>query len=154
MSLTWLAIAVMSLLLIAVGCYALLLSRRLLASEAAQHEQIKQLRHDFSAINNAAIGVGQRLIIAEKKLKGTIDKQQQLETNASDFSPYNHAVSLAESGADSAQLVERCGLSEAEAELLTLVQSGKALAAEVSSGPASLVRTQYANTPDGHHQRG
>jgi len=123
MTLMWIAITVLSLLAITVSVYALQLNKRLSLLDEKLNQQISLLRHELTVINSAAIGVGQRLINTEKKLKVAMEKQQQFETVSVDNLPFNHAVALAENGADAQQLVERCGLSEAEAELVALLQS-------------------------------
>ena len=69
------------------------------------------------------MGVGQRLINVEKKLKLSIEKQLQMEMTNVDYLPYHQAASMAEDGADVEQLVERCGMPEAEANLLTLLKA-------------------------------
>jgi len=122
MTLMWIAITVLSLLAITVSVYALQLNKRLSLLDEKLNQQISLLRHELTVINSAAIGVGQRLINTEKKLKVAMEKQQQFETVSVDNLPFNHAVALAENGADAQQLVERCGLSEAEAELVALLQ--------------------------------
>jgi len=88
-------------------------------------QEITKLRHDLSVVNRASVGVGQHVISVEKKLATNIEKQQQLEMTHGDYLPYKQAFSLVENGADASQLVAQCGLSEAEASLLTLVSNTK-----------------------------
>ncbi|MEE8058889.1 MAG: DUF2802 domain-containing protein [Pseudomonadales bacterium] len=121
----WIAISGLFIVAVAVSVYAVWLNKRLSLTEEKLSQQIKSLHHDLVVNNNAAIGVGQRLINTEKKLKGTIEKQQQLETCSIDFLPFNQAASMVENGADAKQLVDRCGLSEAEAGLMALLQREK-----------------------------
>ena len=122
MMLVWVALASCFLIAIIAVFYALQLNKRLQLSEQQSQEAIKKLQHDLDVVNSAAMGVGQRLINAEKKLKAVIEKQQ-LNASGSDQLPYNLAASFAESGAETDQLVERYGLPEAEANLLSLLKS-------------------------------
>ncbi len=122
MTLMWIAIAVLFLLAVGMLVYALLLKKRLSLLEAHFIEQIQSLRHEMAVYNSAAMGVGQRLINTEKKLNAMMDKQQQLTTSDTDYLPFSKAMALAEHGADARQLVEDCGLSEAEAKLVALLQ--------------------------------
>jgi hypothetical protein len=89
---------------------------------AANH--IAALEAEIAAVNGAAIGVGQRLIAVEKKLKLSIEHQQQkVDDSHVGIQPYDQATTLAEQGADIQQLVDQCGLPEAEASLLSLLQA-------------------------------
>ena len=86
--------------------------------------RIAALEAEISAVNGAAIGVGQRLIALEKKLKLSIENQQQkMDDSRVDIQPYHQATTLAEQGADIQQLMDQCGLPEAEASLLSLLQA-------------------------------
>ena len=125
MSLFWVAIALLVSLLLALFVYTLRLNKRLREFEEKLSGQMGGLQHDLSTINSAAMGVGQRLMSTEKKLKGSMEKQQQFEMNSVDHLPFDQAVSLVEGGADAEQLVDRCGLSEAEAGLMALLQDKK-----------------------------
>ena len=78
-----------------------------------QHQQLMALRAELSAVNSAAMGVGQRLITVEKKLNAAIAKQQHLELSGSNLLPVLSGPVSAE------QLVERYGFSEVEARLIT-----------------------------------
>lgn len=122
MTYLWCAVAVLLLLLVVVSVYALHLNTRLSLVEQRVGQQLQALQHELAVINSAAIGVGQRLINTEKKLRGAIEKQQQFETVSADQLPFNQAFAMAEKGAGARQLVEQCGLSEAEAELVALMK--------------------------------
>ncbi len=122
MNMVWLipiaALIVASLAL----CGFIWMFNRLRSSEQVATERVAALREELSAVNGAAIGVGQRLIAVEKRLKLSI-KQQQMDVSNIDIQPYDQAATMAEQGADVQQLVDRCGLPEAEASLLSLLQS-------------------------------
>ena len=122
MILVWAALASCFLIAIIAVFYALQLNKRLQLSEEQSQQAMQKLQHDLDVVNSAAMGVGQRLINAEKKLKAVIAKQQ-LGTSTSEQLPYNLAASFAETGAETDQLVERYGLPEAEASLLSLLKN-------------------------------
>ena len=116
------------MLLLCVGLLALLgiiwTFSRLRRSGQITANHIAALEAEISAVNGAAIGVGQRLIAVEKKLKLSIEHQQQkMDDSHVDIQPYDQATTLAEQGADIQQLVDQCGLPEAEASLLSLLQA-------------------------------
>ena len=98
MTVLWVVLTVCVLTtLIALAC-ALQLSRRLVLSEAGTKQQLELLRRELAGVNNAAMGVGQRLISVEKKLKISMEKQQQLDLHHSDYLPYSQASSLDNDG--------------------------------------------------------
>jgi cell division protein ZapA (FtsZ GTPase activity inhibitor) len=125
MTFMWIAIAVLFVLGIAVSVCLVRFSQRLSITEQRFSDQLNKLQHELGVINSAAIAVGQRLINTEKKLKSAMEKQQNLDAASSEHFPFNQAASLIKAGAGAAQLVESCGLSDAEAQLMTLMQARK-----------------------------
>ena len=75
--------------------------------------QLLALQAELKAVNSAATGVGQRLIVLEKKLNAAIARQQHLEVNGNNLMPMLTGPVSAE------QLVERYGFSEVEARLIS-----------------------------------
>lgn len=119
----WISLAVVMTVAVVGWVYAWLNRRQLLLLQARVDQQLAALRQELGTVNSGAIGVGQRLISVEKKLNRAIDAQQQLTPRDDmDNQPFNYASSMAVKGADVQQLVERCGVSEAEAQLMTLVK--------------------------------
>lgn len=117
-------IPIVSLIVAALAlCGFIWVFNRLRSYEQVATEQIAVLRAELSDVNGAAIGVGQRLMAVEKKLKLSIEQQQKMDVDNVDIQPYDQAATMAEQGADVQQLVDRCGLPEAEASLLSLLQS-------------------------------
>ncbi len=121
-------IGLTTMLALCVGALALLgiiwMFGRLRKSGQIVASRIAALEAEISAVNGAAIGVGQRLIALEKKLKLSIENQQQkMDDSRVDIQPYHQATTLAEQGADIQQLMDQCGLPEAEASLLSLLQA-------------------------------
>lgn len=75
--------------------------------------QLLALQSELRAVNSAATGVGQRLMLIEKKLNAAIARQQHLEVSGSNLMPMLTGPVSAE------QLVERYGFSEVEARLIS-----------------------------------
>lgn len=119
----WIVLVVCCITLVAVATYAVQLSKRITQVEQQAEKETLDLSHELAAVNNAAMGVGQHLISVEKKLKLSIEKQQQITLNTIEAIPYNQPTSLAGNGANADELVERYGVPEAEADLLTLLKS-------------------------------
>lgn len=125
MTVLWVVLTVCVLTTLITLAYALQLSRRLVLSEAGTKQQLELLRRELAGVNNAAMGVGQRLISVEKKLKISMEKQQQLDLHHSDYLPYSQASSLVNDGDKAELLIERYGLPEAEASLLSRLRAGR-----------------------------
>jgi hypothetical protein len=124
----WTAIAVCLSVAIIALAYGLYLSGQLQQLQTQHRDvlaSIQSLQQELAVFNTAAVGVGQRLISAEKKLNISVAKQEQLEASSIDYQPYSQAVSSAELGADIDQLVERYGLPEAEASLMARIKNAK-----------------------------
>lgn len=85
----------------------------------------KTLRSELASLSSGAIGVGQRIIAAEKKLGNLQSLQESQQQMTPENKPYQQAESLIAQGADVNQLVEQCGLSEAEAQLMTMMKKGE-----------------------------
>ncbi|GAA3914681.1 DUF2802 domain-containing protein [Litoribacillus peritrichatus] len=84
-------------------------------------EELSVVLREFSAFRSSSIGVGKKVMGIEKELAETVEKQQDLEFQDPNALPYNQASRLIQMGADAEDIVNSCGLSSAEAELLMLV---------------------------------
>jgi hypothetical protein len=76
---------------------------------------------EFKAFKSSSIGIGKKLMGIEQELADTVEKQQNFEFQDPNSLPYTQASRLIQMGADAEDLVNSCGLSNAEAELLMLV---------------------------------
>ncbi|MEH6556596.1 MAG: DUF2802 domain-containing protein [Oceanicoccus sp.] len=123
MSMVWFISIVSLIVAILALCGLIWAFSRLRSFEQLSAERVAALAAEISAVNGAAIGVGRRLIAVEKKLKLSIEQQQKIDGSNVDIQPYDQAATMAEQGADTQQLIDRCGLPEAEASLLSLLQS-------------------------------
>lgn len=85
------------------------------------HLTLHQLQQDIKAVGAGAIGVGQRLQMVETKLTQAIDQQELLEQRDAEQLSYTQANKLCAMGASAEEVMDACGLSKAEAELVALV---------------------------------
>jgi|GEM_PF-6323306 len=88
--------------------------------------RVAQLERDLRASCAAQARAGDRLIATERELRRIAGGQSRLEMRAPAGGSYRQAVSLASHGADIDELIESCGLTRAEAELLGRVHGGQA----------------------------
>lgn len=85
----------------------------------AQSQQALQAsQDDFAALCSAALGVGQRLEWLEDKVRRQTERLEQRELSEPLQQSYRQALQLIDSGADIPTLVEQCGVTRGEAELL------------------------------------
>ncbi|MCR8921685.1 DUF2802 domain-containing protein [Dasania sp. GY-MA-18] len=123
--LIWGALFVLAAYSVAVSGYAIKNRNKLEQLEASLSEKMAQFNRELEAVNNGAIGVGQHLIHVEKKLNTVVSEQERLLTTA-EFQPYGQAEAMAEQGVDAEQLSERFGLSESEAQLMSMIKQRSA----------------------------
>lgn len=119
--LMWAALFALAAFSVAVSGYAIKNRSRLEQLESMVASKLTQLNRELEAVNNGAIGVGQHLIHVEKKLNVAINEQERLQANT-EFQPFGQAQALAVQGVNAEQLCERFGLSESEAQLMSLMQ--------------------------------
>ena len=123
--LIWGALFVLAAFSVAVSSYAINNRKKLEKLQQQFDAKIQQLNKELDAVNGGAIGVGQTLINIEKKLNAAIADQERLQASA-EYQPYGQAEAMARQGAEAEQLAERFGLSESEAQLMSLLRQRSA----------------------------
>ena len=109
---------VASLLAIAIAGYIYYQGRHwMLRVEASQ----RVLQADMRALATAAVGVGERVRDLEQRLRNVAERQEQQELNEPSSQSYQHAKKLAQRGADMDELVDVYGLTQGEAELISML---------------------------------
>jgi len=117
-----LAVALLSLV---VACVAIMQVKRNAREDKEQQQRLNQrigvLENELSAMMDGAFGVASHLQKVETNLKHITQRQEQMQQRDMGNLPYNEAVRLASKGADVSELVEHCGLSRSEAELVEML---------------------------------
>lgn len=113
----WLVLVFSSLVLF-VASLMMLRSRNRL--EKHLHE-IRDIQHDIRAITAAAIGVGERVLTLESRQRRLSEKQEQFDSYDPANVTYDQAIRMVKNGASAEELMETCGISESEAELMALM---------------------------------
>ncbi len=90
-------------------------------NEQRLNQRIEVLEKELSAMMDGAFGVASQLQKVESNLKSTVQQQEQLQQRDMGNLPYNDAVRRVSQGADVNELVEHCGLSRSEAELVEML---------------------------------
>lgn len=117
-----LAVALLSLI---VAVVAIMMVKRSVRAAQENEQQLKArieiLESELSAMMDGAFGVANQLQKVENNLNSTVQRQEQIQQRDMGNLPYNEAVRLASKGADVSELVEHCGLSRSEAELVEML---------------------------------
>ncbi len=77
-----------------------------------------QLRDDIRALTAGGVGMSDHMLRLEQHVRRLSERQDQLELQDPVNQSYEHAIKLISNGADSSELIARCGLVRDEAELL------------------------------------
>ncbi|WP_369601766.1 DUF2802 domain-containing protein [Hahella sp. SMD15-11] len=112
------ALGILSLVAVPALGMALHLWRRLTLVSV----KMEQLERDLGVEREATQAMGRRLLMMEKRFAALQRKHRELEAEDAQRVSYNEAVRLLQMGASIDELVETCGLSRAEAELISVLQ--------------------------------
>lgn len=93
-----------------------------LARTRLQDEAIRTLMRQNAELRENEQAMGRRLLLLEKRFNGLQRKHRELEAEDAQRVSYNEAVRLLQMGASLDELVDACGLSRAEAELIAALQ--------------------------------
>lgn len=89
-------------------------------------DRLQQAEQELSALCSASVGTGNHVVKLEHQVQRMVDRQDMLELRTSSDRPYQQASQMVNKGADISELVDRCGLTRGEAELLVMMQRGAA----------------------------
>ncbi|PKM44178.1 MAG: hypothetical protein CVV05_10490 [Gammaproteobacteria bacterium HGW-Gammaproteobacteria-1] len=119
----WLMAALALVALIAVA--GITAQRR---TAARQDAVLRTLQNDLRALCNAAVGMGDRVNQMERRLRQVAERQEalglrqdQLNQEDPEARSYTQAIKMAHKGAAVDDLIEVCGLSRGEAELVAMM---------------------------------
>lgn len=116
----------LAVVVLAAGCAVLVpvfLAQRaslsgILRTQRGLRRDLEALKQDLDALCTGAKGVGSHLSRIDRQLARLHERQDQLEQRDSAHREYDQAVRLIQRGADVDEIIDRCNLVRAEAELL------------------------------------
>jgi|TARA_R110002167_G_scaffold359596_1_gene576424 hypothetical protein len=97
--------------------------RKVKRLQAQLDKDMSSLRGEITAVGRGAIGLGKRFKLVQDRLQDSERRQEDLENKDVGDIAISHASKLVQMGAGAEELVATCGLSKAEATLLTLMHS-------------------------------
>ena len=98
---------------------------RLRRTLALQETAILSLRGALSAAFAGEFGQEQRQERIERRLRELAERQEAMLMNDPETRPYAQAIRLVQKGADTATIMENCGLTRGEAELIVALHGGR-----------------------------
>lgn len=115
----WLAILTLLVLLMGVLLAVSLLKLRVVRQLQARQTEV--LKSDMRALVSAAIGVGERVHRIEKSLKEVSHRQEVIDQTDPGAQAYQQAIKMAQKGSSIEELIDICGLTRGEAELIAML---------------------------------
>lgn len=108
------------ILVVALSVWIFVISKKLKKALLFQAESESNQKKQVQVLASGSIGMGRRLVAIEKKLNIAVERQSEILSKEGGVS-YNRAMELLEMGATVDDLVAKCGLIRAEAELIDLL---------------------------------
>ena len=100
---------------------SIILLRRATRTRAVNNNQLTAIQNDVRALTTAAVSMGERVLEIERRQRRLAERQDQLDIYESANQPYEHAIRMAQNGTSIDELVNMCGLSRNEAELIHMM---------------------------------
>lgn len=97
--------------------------KSLQAKSEEQQQSLEKLQQDFRAMMAGAVGVDERIIRIEKRIRRLVERQEQLETSQNSGRPYDQAIRMVHKGSSLEDIMSVCELSRGEAELIMMMHS-------------------------------
>lgn len=107
-------------IILCIAAIMLLRGTRKLQTES---KQVKSIRNDLKALITAAVGVGKRVMELEKRQRNLHDNQEKTISYEPAGQFYDEAAFMAQQGETVEAIMQRCGLSYSEAELVCLMNT-------------------------------
>ncbi len=86
------------------------------------YHNISELKRDLRALTSAALGVGERVLKVERNQNNKkIESNRSAKFSHNNDVSYEHAIHLVQKGVKANELVNSCGLSQGEADLVSLL---------------------------------
>lgn len=112
-----------ALILVAIqGVHNRIQVRRL---EARLKQRCDDLGRELHAVSSGSMGVGRRLVDCEQQLHRLSGALEEMRLNDPLRVPYDEASKLVELGANTDDLMNSCGISRPEAELVSALRKGQ-----------------------------
>lgn len=116
---------VSAILVCLLGIYALVIKRSITLSERSTSDLVDELSKEIQAISHGSMGVGRKVIALEKRVEQLEALIEEMHKNDPSKVSYSEASRLVELGAGIEDLMNSCGISRPEAELVSALTESK-----------------------------
>lgn len=99
--------------------YVVMIKRQLSRSEQFCSDLVDELAKEIRGISHGSMGVGRKTLILEERIDSLEDQLKALRDHEPIEVSYAEATRLVEMGAGIDELMNNCGISRPEAELVT-----------------------------------
>jgi len=114
-----------AILLSLLAIYALVIKRSINQSERSMADLVDNLSEEVQGMSKTAITVGKRVLEMEKHIAALEAKIEEIQKNDPAKVSYSEAARLVEMGAGIEDLMNACGISRPEAELVRALTESK-----------------------------
>ncbi len=116
---------VSAILVCLLGIYALVIKRSITLSERSTSDLVDELSKEVQGISHGSMGVGRKVIALEKRVEQLEALIEEMHKNDPSKVSYSEASRLVELGAGIEDLMNSCGISRPEAELVSALTESK-----------------------------
>ena len=116
---------VSSVLICLLAVYALVIKRSVVVAEQALNDLVDDLGKEVQGISHGSMGVGRKVLQLEKQVEDLSKKIEEMQSNDPNKVSYSEAARLVELGAGVDDLMNSCGISRPEAELVSALTENK-----------------------------
>jgi hypothetical protein len=99
--------------------YVVVIKRQVSRSEQLLSGRVDELSKEVKALGNSSIGIGRKALSLEDRLESLRNQLEVMRKNDPASVSYSEAMRLVELGAEVEDLMETCGISRPEAELVS-----------------------------------
>lgn len=105
--------------------YALVIKRSITMAERSTADLVDELSKEIQGISHGSMGVGKKVLLLEKKIELLEAQIEEMQKNDPSKVSYTEAARLVELGAGIDDLMNSCGISRPEAELVSALTESK-----------------------------
>ena len=116
---------VSAVLVCLLGIYALVIKRSITLSERNTADLVDELSKEIQGISHGSMGVGRKVLALEKRVELLEALVEEIQKNDPNKVSYSEASRLVELGAGIEDLMNSCGISRPEAELVSALTESK-----------------------------
>ena len=114
-----------SVLVCLLAIYAIVIKRSVNTSEQVLTDLVDDLGKDVQGISHGSMGVGRKVLQLEKQIEQLEVKIEEMQKNDPSKVSYSEAARLVELGAGVDDLMNSCGISRPEAELVSALTENR-----------------------------